>query len=411
MFLAFWYYLHGYVMIEVSGFSVERFVNMAAFRGVYLWDICPKGTVVSMKVSRTGCGELDECARKTGCRFEVIEERGLPSCIKQYQKRKILAAGVLFFAVGLYALSSFIWVVRVEGNERISQEDILSACEEMGLKPGALKFHLDMEEITDALAENFMDISWVSVNIQGTKATIKLVETIPQPQLVDKETPSDVIANEDGVILDMAVEAGTPKVVIGDVAEKGDILISGEVVLKDGDEEVGREYVRARGAIHAKLWKQMKQELPFQYTQREYTGEMKENHSLFIKDSVIDMIKPKLTDGFYEAETIYVKNLGIGDFQFPLALEKQQYRQYQEIEKTRTAEQAKEECKKILEEKAKEFADKEREILDISIDYQVFDDHVEALATIAISQRIDTEQKMNYGSDTEDGTSGENITN
>ena len=39
MFLALWYYLHGYVMITVSGFSVERFVNMATFRGIYLWNI------------------------------------------------------------------------------------------------------------------------------------------------------------------------------------------------------------------------------------------------------------------------------------------------------------------------------------------------------------------------------------
>ena len=39
MFLSVWNYLRGYVTIELSGFSVERFMNLASHKGIYLWDI------------------------------------------------------------------------------------------------------------------------------------------------------------------------------------------------------------------------------------------------------------------------------------------------------------------------------------------------------------------------------------
>ena len=51
MFLTIWNYLRGYVVIEVSGFSVERFINLAAHKGVYIWDVNRVGGKTLMKVS------------------------------------------------------------------------------------------------------------------------------------------------------------------------------------------------------------------------------------------------------------------------------------------------------------------------------------------------------------------------
>lgn len=75
------------------------------------------------------------------------------------------------FAAGLYLLSSFVWVMRIEGNERLSKEELLSACREMGLYPGVRKRSVDTQAVTNGLLEDFADISWVSVGIHGTDAT------------------------------------------------------------------------------------------------------------------------------------------------------------------------------------------------------------------------------------------------
>ena len=39
MFWWLWNYLRGYVIIKVTGFSAERFINLAVLKGLRIWDI------------------------------------------------------------------------------------------------------------------------------------------------------------------------------------------------------------------------------------------------------------------------------------------------------------------------------------------------------------------------------------
>ena len=392
MFLALWYYLHGYVMIEVSGFSVERFVNMAAFRGIYLWNIQPKGSAVQMNVSAKGYNLLAECAEKTGCRYEMVCLCGLPAVLKKYKKRKVLSLGILIFVGILYALSSFVWVVEVQGNERIEKQQLLKACQEAGMAPGTLKWNIHTDDITQYLLETFEDISWVSVSIDGTEALIRIVETIPKPEIIDKQTPSDLVAKKDSVIQSIITEAGTPMVQSGDVVKKGDVLISGEVVLVVGDEEeAGREYVNARGTVLAKTWYTLEEELPLSYTEKKYTGIEKKDKSLLIGDTIINIMQPNMEDGSYEKKHTGGNQLAIGDFKLPLSWAEETYQQYETIQKTRTEQEAKKQLETQLKQKAEEMV--QGEIENIEIQYEVKDDTLLAKATITVIEDIAQQQK------------------
>ena len=131
---------------------------------------------------------------------------------------------LLLFAAGLYLLSSFIWTVRVEGNERLETADLLSACEDMGVKPGVWKRGVDTAEITNALLIRFSDISWVSVSIKGTDVTIKLAETIEKAERIDRETPCDIVASADGVIVQITAETGEAGRLIEDMSKQLAVL-------------------------------------------------------------------------------------------------------------------------------------------------------------------------------------------
>lgn len=391
MFLALWYYLQGYVMITVSGFSVERFVNMATFRGIYLWNIQPKGSTVQMNVSIKGYSLLKECAEKTGCQYDIVCQYGLPAFFKKYKKRKILAFGMLFFVAALYTLSSFLWTVEVEGNERIPTEDLLVACEKMGMAPGTLKWSISTDNITEGLLETFADISWVSVSMKGTNALIKLVETIPQPEMIDKTTPSNLIAKKDSVIQSITAEVGTPMVQSGDVVKKGALLISSEVIIAAGEEaEVGREYVHARGTILGKVWYTLEEKVALQNTEKKYTGEEKKDKSLLIGDVVLNIIQPNM-EGTYEKQKTGGNQLSIGDFQLPFAWVEETYKKYETVVKQKTEEEAKKEVEELLKKKAEEMV--EGEIENIEITYHIEQDNVIGTATITALEEISEEQK------------------
>lgn len=114
-------------------------MNLAAYRRILFWDAKGVGGGMEMKISLAGLKELEECAQKTGCHLEILALGGLPEKMRHAKTHPIFAVGILFFAATLYVLSSFVWVVHVEGNERLTEEEILTACEAYGLKPGKWK--------------------------------------------------------------------------------------------------------------------------------------------------------------------------------------------------------------------------------------------------------------------------------
>ena len=134
MFLILWNYIRGYVAIEVSGFSVERFMNLAVHKGVYIWDVDKRSASVSMKVSVKGFRMLRSCAKKTKCKISIVGKTGLPFVAFRYRRRGIYIFGALLFVFALYFLSSFVWLIEIQGNDRIGKESIEEFCrsEEIG---------------------------------------------------------------------------------------------------------------------------------------------------------------------------------------------------------------------------------------------------------------------------------------
>ncbi|WP_312059163.1 sporulation protein YqfD [Anaerotignum sp.] len=411
MFLALWYYFRGYVIIKVNGFAAERFMNMLSYRGVYLWDVETKGAGVRLKAPMGSMDTLSMCAEKTGCRLEVQGYGGFPAKIRRFHGRQVLTAGILLFAIGLYFLSSFIWVIKVEGNERVAKEDILIYCQELGLKPAAWKRGIDTEKITKDILIQFPDISWVSVGIKGTDVTIKVAETIQKAEVVDKETPCDIIANTDGVILKITAERGTPKVKEGDVVKKGDILISSEVLIGLEGEAQHTEYVAAEGVVMAKIWQQLTEELPLSYDEKVYTGAIKTNHVLSFFGQDADFIRPTLGDSEADVDVLFEKDLALGDFKIPISLKKEQYNLYTLEKRSRTVDEAKAELEDILRKKTEQSVSVYGKIEKINAQYDEYTDCVRATGQAELTERIDEKRKAEKGRDAVDGTDGTNDTN
>ena len=379
-------------MIKAKGFSVWRFMNLAAFRGVALWDVAQEGTGMRLKAPRSSMSVLEACAEKTGCTLEVLGWGGLPVFLGRFRGRQAWTAGLFLFAAGLYVLSSFIWVIEVEGNERVAKQEILTACEQMGLHPAAWKNRVDTEAVTEGLLQEFSDLSWVSVGIRGTDVTIKVAETIEKTEKIDKQTPADIIAAADGLILQITAERGTPLVQAGDVVKKGDILISSALLIGIEGEAQHTEYTAAEGTATARIWQRMTEELPLCYEEIRYTGKEAENHTLLIGEKEWDVIHPD-TMMQWEKATIWEKPLAIGDFVLPLRWKKEVWRVYEVEQKERTMEEAKTLLEEILRKKTENFISPYGTIETIDIRFQEYTDCVRAEAEVTLTEQIGQKQE------------------
>ena len=393
MLLALWYSLHGYVKIKISGFSAERFVNMAAFRGIYFWEVVREGASVTMKAAGGSMELLEACAEKTGCRLEVISYGGVPAFLAQFRRKQVWSAGLLLFAAGLYLLSSFVWTVEVEGNERLQAAEILSACEKMGLKPAAWKRNVDTASVKDGLLKEFSDLSWVSVGIHGTDAVIRVAESIEKPEMVDRVTPCDVIASAEGIILSVTAERGTPLVQAGDVVQKGDVLISSELLIGMEGEEQHTEYTAAEGAVTARFWQRLTEEMPLRYEEKVYSGVEKENGSILFSEKELDIIHPDGA-GEWEKTMLSEQPLMLGDFRLPLGFRKEIWKEYKIVEKERSLEETKSFLEENLRKKTENLLSPYGKIEEINITFEEYADSVRAEAEVTLLDRIDEKRPI-----------------
>lgn len=379
-------------MIKATGFASERFMNMLSYRGVYLWDVGMEGAGVQMKAARKDLPMLEMCAEKTGCRLEVLGYGGLPARMRRFRGRQALTAGVLLFSAGLYLLSSFVWVIRVEGNERVDTAEILAHCRDMGLSPGAWKKNVDLEQVTKTLLLDFPDLSWVSVGIKGTDASIKIAETIEKAEMVDKETPCSIVAALDGVILKITAERGTPLVQVGDVVQKGDVLISSTVLIGLEGEEQHEEYVAAEGFVEARVWQSIAEELPLTYEEKVYNGEVRTNMLLEAWGRELDFIRPAQESALADTELLSEKQLGLGDFRLPVSIKKEQYLGYVLEQKSRTVEEARALLEEELTKKVTQQLSEYGTIEKLEVHYEEYTDSVRAQGQAVLIERIDEKQ-------------------
>jgi len=152
IFMRIWNYLTGYLVIRVDGLSLEKFINLAVTKGIYLWKINRHSyTSLTACIGINGFKKLHSINRKLHCRIRILEKRGFPFTAYRYRHRKLLIAGMLIFLAILYGFSAFIWSVDVEGNEQVSKETLINELLELGVRPGAFKGRINTLEIENRL--------------------------------------------------------------------------------------------------------------------------------------------------------------------------------------------------------------------------------------------------------------------
>ena len=301
-----WNYLRGYVIIRVEGLTLERLLNLAATYDIYLWDIKRlNNLVLEMKSSIRGFKELKNIVNKVGCRIEINEKRGIPFLLYKLKKRKMLVVGFILFWMTIFLLSSTIWKIEILGNEQTPKEEIISLLKDNNISIGKIKFRIDKEAVKSVLINNYDYLSFISVNIKGSKLTIEIKEQDLPPEKVDKSYPCDIVAKKKGVIIKIIPKNGKAIVEKGAVVNEGDMLITGMLINEGRDEHI---LVHAEGEVLALTRYSSIVKEPIIKNEEKYTGKIYKQKGIKIKNKGITFIKGDIPFSNYR-EFIIEKSL------------------------------------------------------------------------------------------------------
>jgi similar to stage IV sporulation protein len=140
-----------------------------------------------------------------------------------------------------------VWSISVVGNIELQEEYLLSAFENHGVSVGASISSIDDSDVAEFVVSEIDELSWAAINRKGSVVVIEVREKTPAPEKYDNSVPTNLIANENGLILSIDVLSGVEEIKPGSAVTKGDLLISGVVTYADGREMLvhGDGFVKA----------------------------------------------------------------------------------------------------------------------------------------------------------------------
>lgn len=246
------------VLIECEGGFPERFLNEAAARGVVLWDVSRRGISLFCRSKAADYRTLRAAARAASVRMRVRERHGLPFLLRPFRLRWGLLAGAAVFVLLLQFLSSRVWIVRIVGNEQVTDEAIREVLEPLGIYEGAAPDAVDLPQLQLTALERLPSIVWLTVNFEGSTATVEVRER-KESQPIAPDTPANVVAVRDGVIVRIDAVSGQAMVKEGDAVTEGSLLISGVM-----DSKVGPLLKHAAGEVTARTTRTLTVRVPFE---------------------------------------------------------------------------------------------------------------------------------------------------
>ena len=384
-------YILGYVNILVEGYFVEKFINICNKQKIFLWNLKrSKTTIIYTNVSIKDFKKLKPIAQKTKCKIKIKSKKGLPFIFNKYKKRKIFVIGLAMVLITIFTLSKFIWNIEVIGNEKINDDEIIQIANENNLKIGKFKNKVDTKKIINKLRLERDDIAWIGIEIKGTNAIIKIVESIPKPNIIDDEEFCNIVATKDAIIKKISAQNGTPVVKEGEIVKKGTVLIAGWLEGK----YTGTRYVHATGSVQGKVWYTQKERIYFKQQKKEQTGNVENKYSLNINNFKINFNKGVSKFKNYDTIETNKKVKLFSNFYLPIELIKITNTEVNIADITYTLEEA----KNIGIEKAKQELNNKIENLDNILSIQINDsqtsEYIEVEVTYEMLENIGTKEKI-----------------
>ena len=351
-------FIRGYVRVKVEREGAERFINLCSYNKILIWEIknSSQGFFVNIKI--TDYKKLKNLRKsiKFPPKFRIHKKYGLPFILKSYEKRKGLAVGVILSLLLLNLLSSYIWDIKVVGNQQIATTEIIATCEELGVKKGIRKRLIDTYNLKPALILKCDGIAWCSFNVEGSVLTIDISEVKDSSK--DKNTfPSNIVATIDGVIISTEIAKGTRLVENGQAIRKGDLLVSGAV--NYGEKT---DFIQSEGKIIAETDRVFTKTIPLNFNNSVLTGKQKTLRVLEFFNLKIPLFLGGVR--FNSQFEITSRNVKMFGKELPISIVSKSFKELTETQVIRTEEEALNQAKSEIAKEIKSLPITKVEIID-----------------------------------------------
>lgn len=325
---------------------------------------------------------LCSIAKEYGVTVTVEKKRGLKYKFLKYRKRFGIIAGLILVPLFIMFISNTIVIIEINGNEKNSDQQILSVLEDMGIKKGAFISDIDFSYAEQHLRLSLDNAVWTAIRHTGCRVVVDIDESEKEPELLKERMTGNIVASHDAQIVSVNVLSGQLVKIINDGVKKGDVIISGIYADKKGQ----IRNVHALGNITGIYNDSVIFSQSYDDIQHNPTGDVTEQKYFEAFGFRIPLfIKKDLPESFEYSETI--SPFMLMDNELPFAVVKLQYTEYKDYNVTYDIEQT----EKILMEKVQRYENnflKDAQILERDIQKNQSEDKMEYIVNYTLKGEI-----------------------
>lgn len=198
-------------------------------------------------------------AERYGVRLTVLRRRGLRFLLAPYRLRLGLLCGLLLGLALFVWCNCFVRSIEIYGNTTISDAEILSALDSLGVRRGTAVGGIEFSLVERRMRLAVRGIEWIAMRHTGGRLIVELTEEREPPEPVRDRIPCNYIADVDARLTDIRVLGGQAVRQAGDTVRAGDLILSGAVEDKFGT----TRYYHADGIVTGIYETDFTQEEPF----------------------------------------------------------------------------------------------------------------------------------------------------
>ena len=272
--------MNSYYICKVRGKNFHRFIQMLYAHSIPIYQITDLGDCLLITLDEDGYQKVKKI--RTSYEITLVGMKGKARYLAFLKKYRLLLASLVIGLFLLFFLSSFIWKIEVVHTSEEIRTLLLDALREEKVYPFRFKLsYQEKEQVKQTILEKYKDkIEWLEIEEVGTKYFIRVEERKIKSQDT-KDTPRNIIAKSDAMILSITAEKGEILTKKFDYVKKGDVLISG-VIHK---EEEAKSKVQAEGQVFGEVWYTVSVLLPTSFEEVTQMGKPKRHLALHLFSS------------------------------------------------------------------------------------------------------------------------------
>lgn len=233
-------------IFKIKGLNQERSFNNIS-KTVSIYNIKKEDDGTSQfEVDYKDAKKTKKFLEQQGFQILSVTNHGILFKFKNLFTRYGIVAGLIFCLLFYLLQYNFILQVKVLGEP----SEIQSLIKEYVVENlnSNFKYNIDTKEIENSIKAEFDQVSSVSIAIYGQTLLINYnPSTIPEEMRGEFDP---IVSEYDGMITDIELVSGTLNVKVGDIVQKGDVLVYPYIIDTDGE----TRQVTPSAKITANVW-------------------------------------------------------------------------------------------------------------------------------------------------------------